>query len=238
MGKDHLKMLVTPKTWPVRRKGRKYITRPYPGAHAFFLSLSVGTILKDVLGLAKTKKEVNYLLINKNLMVDGKRVRDRKHLVGIMDTLTLLETEKYYRMMLKKGKLNLIEIKKEEANKKICQIKGKSLIPKHKKDKTKAKSDQIQLNLHDGRNILVQKGDYKVGDSLVLEVPAQKILEHLKLEKGLLSIFVGGKHLGEKGKVEEIHRAEIVVKTEEGKSIRTKKEYAMIVGKEKPLLTI
>ena len=56
----------------------------------------------------------------------------------------------------------------EEAAWKICRIEGKTTI----------KGGKTQLNLHDGRNIIVEDAQaYSTGDSLKLGLPEQNVLE-------------------------------------------------------------
>ena len=50
--------------------------------------------------------------------------------------------------------------------------------------KTTLPGGKTQLNLHDGRNVIVAKDGWKSGDVVKLEVPSQKILETYKLGKG------------------------------------------------------
>ena len=46
-------------------------------------------------------------------------------------------------------------------------------------------------------NLLVKKDDYKTGDVLKLELPAQTIIGHHKLEEGADVLVTGGRHAGE-----------------------------------------
>ena len=63
--------------------------------------------------------------------------------------------------------------------------------------------DKIQLNLSDGRNILTkEKAD--VGDSVVFNFKQNKIEKIIKMEKGKKGFVVKGKHIGVKGKIEDI----------------------------------
>ena len=54
-----------------------------------------------------------------------------------------------------------------------------------------------QLNLHDGRNILVDDANkYNTMDSLLLDVDSQKIEGHHKFEAGANCYLIGGSHTG------------------------------------------
>ena len=98
---------------------------------------------------------------------------------------------------------------------------------------------KIQLNLHDGRNIVTEKNEYKTGDVLKISVPEQEILEHIPMQKGYLAMIIGGKHAGEIAKIEEIvvTRSPLpnIVKLE---NITTIKPYVFPIGKEEPLIRL
>jgi len=149
-------------------------------------------------------------------------------MVGFMDVLSFPEINKHYRLVINKhGKLDLISINKDEANFKVCKIIGK----------TKLKKGLLQLNLDDSSNIIVKEDKYKLGDSLVIEFP-NNIKEVLKFEKGALVYLIKGKHIGKVGKIKDIAKEHIILKTKDGQEFKALKSYAFIIGKEKPSLTI
>lgn len=228
MVKNHLKRLATPKTWNINKKLTRFITRPKPGAHPLSLSQPISIFLKDA-KLVRTTKEAKKLLYNHVVLVDGRRVKDSRFPVGIMDVVSIPSTKQNYRIVFNpKGKLDAIEIDAKENNVKISKITGKSMI----------KGGKTQLNLSDSRNIIVEKDNYKVGDCLLIEVPSQKIKEHLKLEKGSFVILTSGKHIASRGNIEESEKDSITYKSEHGNVRKTMKEYALVVGKEKPIIKI
>ncbi|MEK9695427.1 MAG: hypothetical protein VW270_06650, partial [Candidatus Poseidoniales archaeon] len=74
-----------------------------------------------------------------------------------------------------------------EAGWKVCRIEGKTTV----------KGGKTQLNLHDGRNILVDNAsEYKTGDSLKLGLPDQNIIQHIKFGEGTRCYLIGGVHVG------------------------------------------
>ncbi|MBN1502028.1 hypothetical protein JW930_00660 [Candidatus Woesearchaeota archaeon] len=228
MVKKHMKRQTVPKTWPIQRKGSKFITRPVPGK-SFTLSIPINVIFKNILKYCKTTKEVKNILNDKEILIDAKRVLDPRALVGFGDVLSVPISNKFFRLtMSNKGRLNLTEIDKKEANQKPCKIIGKKVL----------KKGIVQLNLNDSRNILVKKDDYKKGDSIILELPSQKIIEHLSLSPKHVIMLTGGKHTGKTGVVENIKGKEIYFKTISGDTIITNKKFAFVIGKEKPLLKI
>ena len=211
------------------RKERTYVTKPSPGTHKIALSLPLNVILRDMLNYAATNREVKFIVSNKNITVDGIRKKDCKFPVGLFDVLSLNDTNEHFRVLLdKKGKLDLIKIKKEESAIKLCKITGKKSV-----------KGKLQLNLYDGKNILVEKKDFKVGDTILLVLGKKfEIKEHVKLDKNSLIYLTGGKHIGQIGKVQDIAGRKIIYKTEDDNVVETLKKYAFPVGKDKPLITL
>ena len=228
MGKWHLKRLAAPKTWQVRRKNSKFITKQVPGPHGSESGMALGTILKEVLTYADSNREVKKILNANEVKIDGKVRKDFRFPVGIFDTLEFASTNEYFRVMAdKQGKISMVKIKKEEASLKPCKIIGKTIV-----------NGKLQLNLFDGKNILASSGAYKVGDTLLLSLPDKKITKHLKLDKKSAIFLTGGKHIGETGNVEDIVENKIIYKNHEGELVETSKKYAFVVGDSKPLITI
>jgi len=228
MGMRHMNRKAAPKTWPIERKKTDYITRPFPGAHKMEESMSIGTFLKEVFGYAKTQKEVKHILHHKQVMVDGKRRKDEHDQVGLFDVVEFPDIDARFRITLTpRGKLAPLTITKEESSLKPCQVVGKTLV-----------KGKVQINLSDGRNILVTKDGYKTGDTLLIEVPSQAVKKHLKLEKGAAVFLTGGKNQGHIGKVEGISGKKLLYKTEQGETAETSKRYAFVVGEGKPSLHV
>lgn len=224
----HLSRLAMPVTWHINRKTNKWITRPLPGAHSFKLGMPLVVILRDMIKVGKTSKEIKSILNSGEVQVDGKKIKELKLIVGLMDTISMPKIKKYYRILLnKKGRLFSEEISDKESLLKLCRINKKTCIQNKK----------IQLNLHDGKNIIVEKDQYKVGDSVLIGLPKKDIKDTVRLEKGCTIYLIGGKHTGELGSLEEIKGKEIIYKKGDIQS-KTLKKYAFAVGKEKPVISI
>ena len=225
----HLKRYFSPKSWKIKRKGIVYITKPSPGPHSIGMALPLNVILRDVLRYAVTNREVKFMLANKDITVDGVRRRDSRFPVGLFDVLSLNDIGEHFRIILdKKGSIVLVRISKDESSLKICKITGKGIM----KGKT-------QLNLYDGRNMLVEKDSYKVGDVVLIGLTEKpSIRDHIRLAKDSLIFLTGGKHIGETGKVQDIAGSRIIYKTEKGDVVETLKKYAFPVGKDKPLIKL
>jgi small subunit ribosomal protein S4e len=225
--KKHIKRPAIPKSWPIKRRGIVFVARPRPGPHSFKLGLPLKLVLRDILGKGKTAKEVRKILHDKEILVDGVRRKDSNFPVGIMDVIETKKGEEAYRVLLNKGKINLIKIDKKEYNIKPCKIKGKSKV-----------NGKTQLNLYDGKNIIVEKDEYKTGDTIVISLPKHEIKEHIKFEKGCLIYLIGGKHSGDIGKIEDIISNKITYKRDSGEIIETLKKYVFVMGKDKTSISL
>tara|TARA_B100000035_G_scaffold142528_1_gene121317 strand:+ start:1121 stop:1711 length:591 start_codon:yes stop_codon:yes gene_type:complete len=157
--------------------------------------MPVTLVVRDVLRLAKTAREVRFILHNELAKIDGRVVKDTRRGVGLMDVLTLGEDN--YRCVLDhNGRLQYRPISADEASWKVCRIEGKTTI----------KGGRTQLNLHDGRNILVDdpsKDAYSTGDSLKISLPDQKVVEHIRFAEGTRCYLIGGAHVGSTAEVTE-----------------------------------
>lgn len=229
MTKNHLKRLVSPKTWHIERKTTTFITRPNPGAHSLKFGISINTILKEMLKLTKTTKETRFILNSGEVLVDSKKIDDYRFIVGLMDTIAIQKAKKYFRVLLnEKGKLVLKDIDEKESSIKVCKILNKTILGK----------DKVQINFNDGRNLLLKKNDYKVGDSLMMGLPKQEVKEHLPLGKKATILLMGGKHMGCVGTIEDISKDSIIFKDKKGESFETLKKFAFVIGKDKPAIKI
>lgn len=228
MGKDHLKRLAAPKTWNVKRKGLKFVTKPAPGPHSMDSGIALNTLLKEILHYASTTREVKKILNTNIIKIDGKIRKDFRFPVGIFDTIEFPDINEYFRVVTNKnGKIDLTKISKDEVLLKPCKIIGKTIV-----------NGKQQLNLFDGKNVFADNNSYKVGDTVLLSLPEQKISKHLKLEKNSAIFLTGGKHIGNTGNVEGITEGKVIYKDEKGNLVETSKKYAFVVGGNKPLISI
>ena len=153
---DHMKRLAAPRTWPLKRKVSIWVTKQSAGAHSIEDSMSAVTVLRDMVGACDTAREAKRIIGNREMFVDGKAVKNPKAPVGFMDVITIPKMNLAYRMLLTdKGKLTLVPIDEAEAAWELCKIENKTVV----------KGGKIQLNLSGGRNIVLDKNDYKCGPS-------------------------------------------------------------------------
>ena len=225
---EHLKSYFAPKSWKVKKKYVKFISKPNPGPHSIGMSLPLNVIIRDILGYAKSLREVKFILRNRNVTVDGVRRRDSRFPAGLFDVLSFNETDEHFRVILDaKGKIDIVKIDKQESGHKICKIVGKTAI-----------KGKVQLNLNDGKNIVTEDSQYRVGDAVVLELNGKaKIREKISLDKGSMIYLTDGKHIGGTGKVVDIIGNRILYKTNEA-VVETLKDAAFPVGKDKLLIKL
>ncbi|VVC03645.1 30S ribosomal protein S4E [Candidatus Bilamarchaeum dharawalense] len=186
-GTKHLKRIASPKAIPVHdRKERKWMIKAIGGPHPKKNSIPLGVLVRDVLKVATTLREVRKVLSNRLVLVDGKARTDEKFTVGLMDVVSFPKSGKNFRIVVDhKGRLLPVEISKEKAEMKICKVVKKHTIP----------GGKLNFTFHDGRNML---GDnhVRVGDSVLLTLSDGKMKNHLKRDKGSRCLVMEGTHAG------------------------------------------
>ena len=232
--RKHLKRFKAPKMWPIHKKEEKWTTKPSAGPHALDKSLPLVMILRDILGLAANAREAKIILNNGEVLVDGIARKDHRFPVGFMDVISIPKINKYYRLLPDhKGRLVLKEIDEKDSTFKLVSIENKTTI----------KGGKTQLNLHDGRNVILDEDDYKTSDVLLLNIPEQKISDSIKFEEGSLGLITAGKHTGELGTISEINITQssksntVLIETEEG-SFLTLAKYVFVIGTDKPVISL
>jgi small subunit ribosomal protein S4e len=232
--RKHLKRFKAPKHWPIHPKENKWTTKPNAGPHAIEGSLPLLLIVRDILGVADNARKAKRIINNGEILVDGRARKDYKFPVGFMDVIEIPKSEKVYRVLPdEKGRLTLQSIAAENKDFKLCKIT----------DKTTIRGGKTQLNLHDGRNHIVDNG-YKVGDVVILKVPEQEISDSIDFAKGNIGLITGGKHTGEIGRIKEINITKssmpntVEMETEDKKTFLTLKDYVFVIGKEEPAIAL
>jgi small subunit ribosomal protein S4e len=185
----HIKKTQMPKSWPVPRKGRgkRFVAVP---SHATSKGISLLFLLRDVLKIAKTRKEVRRMTLGGMVKVNNKVRKDEDFPVQVFDVLNLDKAKLNYKLEIVNKKFKLVEVSAKEADSKIVKIIGKKVLG--------AKS--IQMNLDDGQNFLTGE-KFSVGDSVLLNTKEDKIVKILPLKEGAKVEVVLGKHAGEKGEL-------------------------------------
>jgi len=225
----HLKRLARSPMLPIAAKGPLWLIKASPGSHATAESMPLLVLLRDILKIAGTLKEAKRLLSAGDIVVDGKVRKVADFAVGLMDIVAMPKAGKFYQVFTIKGKLRLVEIDANDAKLKSCRIVNKSPI----------RGGKVQLNLHDGKNIIIEKEEdrFKVGDTVRITIPDYKVDTFLKLEKGCNCYIYRGKHSGTLGTLLDIIEqpggqpsdAKLKVGDQE---LITRKDYLFAVSKE------
>jgi small subunit ribosomal protein S4e len=225
-----MKRLASPRAWKIPKKSSTWVPKPIAGKHAADRSIPLGIALRDYLGVVDTMTEAKRVIGNREILLDGRVATSHKVPVGLMDVLSLPKLQKHYRTVIDgHGRVALAEIPAAQAAWKLCRVQ----------DKTTVSGGRLQLNLHDGRNLIVKETGYKTGDVVKLAIPDQEIKGHYAFGQGMTALITGGAHVGEFAKVgaEETIRSprpNLVALTSGSASYSTVKPYVFLVGKDKP----
>lgn len=241
--KLHLKRLNALKLWKIPRKTMKFVAKPTPGPHKRGAYLPLSLIIRDMLGYAKTLKEVKYILSNRMVLINGKPRISYRFPVGLMDVVEIPENKETYRLLLVPGVgFTLHPIPKKEASLRLCRIE----------DKTTLKEGHIQINLSDGVNVLIKVKDpknpsevkYKTKDSLVITNPNNKIKDHIPLREGVYALTVAGKNMGYVGLIKKIEErlgpfaSVVTLFNKKYGEFQTALDYVFPIGLEKPMISL
>jgi small subunit ribosomal protein S4e len=150
-----------------------------------------------------------------------------------MDVIMLEGVNDIYRLVPKNGHLlKPLKINDTEKSKKLVKVTSKITTSGKK----------IQLGFHDGRT-LISDTEVNVNDSCLIQIPEQKILEVIKLEKNSQVIIIKGVNAGKIGQIDKIKegtfslpkRIDLVM---DDKKIEIPVNLVMVIGKEKPVIQI
>jgi small subunit ribosomal protein S4e len=238
--KRHLKRLASPKSWKIKRKVRKWVVKPSPGPHRKDESIPLLLIVRDYFGYAKNSREAKRIINNGKILVDKAVRRDYKFPAGLMDVIEIPEAKERKIVLIdKKGRLTLKKIMKKNTKYKLCKIVNKTVV----------KGGHIQLNLHDGRNILIRVKDptnpkediYKTNDTVVIDLNKKTIVKHLPYKEGNLALITGGTHISKVARIEEIKKIRspepnVVVLSEDGSKFQTIEDYIFVIGEKEPFI--
>ena len=224
---------MAPLFWNISRKNKRFVITVRPGSHPKNYSIPTAVLLRDVLKIVKTLREAKSAIYAGKVLVDGIKRKSLHHSIGLMDVVELEGVSDIYRLVPQKGHiLKPIKINESEKTKKISKVSSKTSI----------KNAKTQIGFHDGRTV-ISDIDVKVGDSCLIEIPKQKILEVIKLEQGCQVIVIKGINAGQVGTIEKIEQGtysipkRVLLALGERK-IEIPAEMIMVVGKDKPIIGV
>ncbi|MHA1983214.1 MAG: 30S ribosomal protein S4e [Candidatus Hodarchaeales archaeon] len=233
--KQHQKRLSAPSIWPIHRKGSKFVTKISAGPHSKDTGMPLIVLLRDVLNVGQTRKEIKRIVSMRSVLVDGRARTNDRFPVGHMDIVELPLNKSFYRIQLHTSdKLLPVEIDEKEKDVKVCKVIGKRNI----------RGGKTQISLHDGRNIILEKDDNRINQikgmsSIKIKVPSQEILDVFNLEEDARAMVTEGRHRGRVGKIVDISQrygpkaSEVTFIDEDGgedAEFRTALEYVFVVG--------
>jgi small subunit ribosomal protein S4e len=239
-----LKRKPAPKFWPIHRKEFTWVVKPSSGPHDGSNCLPLTIVLRDSLGFAKTRKEARTIVSQGKICIDGQIRRDDGFPVGLADVVSVLDVDRNFRVIPSAKGLVLRPIDKEEAKFKLCRIENK----------TTAKNGNMQLNLHDGSNILIKSADAKNPQEDVLEtidtvritLPERQIVESIKMKEKDYAIITGGKNIGKHGNIIQIEEASgkkrrnalVTIEDKKGNRYQTTLSFVFAIGETQPLISL
>ena len=226
----HQKRRAAPISWPVERKTHAWSVGANAGPHSKETGIPLLTVVRDMLKIANNSKEAKKIINEGNVLVDGIARKDYKYITGLFDIISLPVVNEHYRVLLDAN--NKFRLYKESAGvSKLCRVNDKTIVRK----------GAVQLNLHDGTNILASN-DYRTFDTLIMSIPDRKITKHLPYKTGNLALVVGGEHSGEIGKIKQIRKVRgsgtnMVVLSNETE-FETIEDYVYVIGETAPEIKV
>jgi small subunit ribosomal protein S4e len=232
-GSKKLKRQMAPTFWGITRKAKRFVITVKPGPHSKNLSIPTAVFLRDTLKLVSTLREAKSTIYERKVTVDGVKRKSLHHGIGLMDVVELEGISDIYRLVPQDSQiLKPIKINDSEKSKKLVKVTSKTTI----------KNGKTQIGFHDGRSLITDKA-LSVGDSCLIQVPEQKILDVIKLEKGSQVIVIKGVNTGQIGSIEDIKEGtfmlpkRVLIALGERK-IEIPATLVMLVGKDKPVIQI
>lgn len=224
--KKHMKRLNAPKHWMLDKMGGTWAPRPSTGPHKLRECLPLILVLRNRLKLALNGKEVQSILMQRLVKIDGKVRTDKNYPVGIMDVISIEKTNEHFRVLYDpKGRFVLQSIKSDEAKFKLCRVKavrvGAKAVP--------------CLTLHDGRTIRYPDPLAKNNDTVKVSLETGKMTDLLKFDNGCTAVITKGQNQGRIGTItgreKHIGSFEIVhMKDAKGRAFATRMSNVFVIG--------
>jgi len=232
-GSKKLKRQMSPLFWGINRKDKRFVITVRPGSHPKNNSIPTAVLLRDTLNIVNTLREAKSSIYGGNVKVDGVIQKSLHHSIGLMDVVELENVNDIYRLVPKNGQtLFPIKINENEKSKKLVRVKSKTSIS----------GGRTQLGFHDGRTVITDTS-VNVGDTCLLQIPEQKILEVIKFEKNSQVIIIKGTNAGRVGTINEIKEGTFTLPKRislliDDNTVEIPAHITMAIGKEKPIIQI
>jgi len=225
--KKHLKRLAAPKSWMLDKLGGVYTVKPSSGPHKSKECLPITLFLRNRLKYALNKTEVEKIMKQRLVKVDGKVRTDVKFPCGFMDVIQIEKSNEHFRLIYDvKGRFTVHRITPQEAKYKLCRVRKVKMGPKM----------VPFLFTNDGRTIRYPDPLIKVNDTIRVDINTNKIIEFIKFETGNQCMVTGGRNTGRVGQIMNIERHHgsfdiVHVKDAGGHTFATRLNYIFVIGK-------
>lgn len=232
-GSKKLKRQMAPLFWGISRKAKRFVVTVRPGPHPKAMSIPSAVLLRDTLKLVTSLREAKAAIYSGSVKVDGIVRKSLHHGMGLMDVVELAGVDDVYRLVPGEGALlKPVRISPDEKTKKLCRVTSKATI----------RGGRTQIGLHDGRTI-ISDIDVSLGDTCIVQVPEQKILDTIRLGEGTHVIVTGGTNSGQTGTVERIEPGTFSIPRRALVALRDRKieiqtDNTMAVGRDGPAIQI
>ena len=232
-GSKKLKRQMAPQFWGIARKDKRFVITTKPGPHKKSYAIPTAVFLRDTLKIVSSLREAKASIYSGKVKIDGVVRKSLHHAIGLMDVIELENVSDIYRLVPTEGKiLKPIKIKDAEKSKKLVRIVTKTTINKGK----------TQTGFHDGRSTLAEVNG-KIGDTCVMQIPDQKVLEIIKLEAGCQGLVTRGVNAGQIGKVESVEEGTFILPKRVililgDRKIEIPADVIMPIGKEEPVIQL
>jgi len=190
---------------------------------------------RNRLKYALNMKEVQTIMKQRLIKIDGKVRTDARFPTGFMDVIQVEKTGENFRIIYDvKGRFTVHRITAQEAKYKLCKVTEVKTGP----------NGTPYLYTSDGRTIRYPDPAVKVHDSIQLDIATGKIQDNIKFDTGNLCMVTGGRNTGRVGTIMSRERHpgsfDIVhVKDSNGHMFATRLSYIFIIGKgNKPYISL
>lgn len=221
----HLKRLNAPSQWGLDKWNGKYAVRPLPGPHTKGTSIPLRYIIAKFLKVASTSREIDYILSNKMISINGKEIECGKFPVGLFDVITIKKTNSHFRLYFASNKKFAIRsITSDESQFRIAKVMGKHTY------------NQIPLTrTSDGFNFKFVDPSIIVTDTVKIDIKNNTIVSRLSVNLGALAYVYGGFNCGRIGIIKRIDVLEngsksLYLEDKLGKAFSAPLNDAIIIG--------
>ena len=229
-GHRHLKRLNAPDSWGLEKSGGKFAVRPLPGAHSKQLSIPLKYIIARFLKVAKTSKEVRYILKSNMVQVNNKDITIQKATAGLFDVITIKKTNQHYRLIFNiNRRFKVHKITSDESKYRITKVMNKETV-----------NGIPYTRTLDGYNFKFVDPAVNIGDTVKIDIGSNKVIEYLRFETGHIAFVFSGSNRGRVGSIKRIEKLKngssfVYLEDANGKSFTVLDSKVMVIGNKESL---